>query len=152
MDSAVARGACIDLNRAFLADLETLPTEAWTRPSDCPGWSVAAAVVHLSQVADFLGDSLTRGRAGDPGPPARAAEGIQAWRDWRAAMLREALGQPPAELLARYRRAVAELERAFDGIDDAPPDARGWHPVGAHPFPWLVDQWLFELPNRSTST
>jgi uncharacterized protein (TIGR03083 family) len=145
MDTAEMRRAIADLDREVLTDLEALPAEGWDRPSDCEGWSVKAAVIHLIQVAELLGDSATRGRAGDSGPPPAAAEGVPAWRAKRAERLQRVLAQSPAEVLRLYRAAAADLDRAFDGIADAPPGALGWHPAGSRPLAWIVEQWLFEL-------
>ena len=81
MDTAAIRQAIRDLDRVFLADMEALPAEAWQQPSDCDGWTIAGAFIHIVQVSELLGDSLARGRAGDPGPPPLAAsDGVQAWR------------------------------------------------------------------------
>lgn len=146
MDSAAIRQAIRDLDRVFLADMEALSPDAWTRPSDCAGWTIAAAFVHVIQVSELLGDSLARGRAGDPGPPPlAAAEGVQAWRAARTARQQEALTKPPAELFAWYRQAVGALDAELDALPSAPPDAQGWHPIGSRPLSWIRDQWLFEL-------
>jgi uncharacterized protein (TIGR03083 family) len=146
MDTTAIRQAIGDLNRVFLADIEALPAERWSQPSDCEGWTIAGAFIHIVQVSELLGDSLARGRAGDPGPPPlAAAEGVQAWRVARAARQQEALKQSPAELIAWYRRGVGALEAELDAIPRATPSARGWHPIGSQPLTWIQDQWLFEL-------
>lgn len=146
MDTTAIRQAIGDLNDVFLADMEALPAEAWQQPSDCEGWTIAGALIHLAQVAELLGDSLVRGRAGDPGPPPLAAqEGVQAWRAARGARLQEALKQSPSELLAWYRRATAALDAELDAIPGTAADAQGWHPIGSRPLAWIQDQWLFEL-------
>lgn len=133
------------LHRAFLVDLEKLPPEAWGRPSDCAGWSVAQLVVHQTQVAELLADSLARARGGDAGPPPRAAEGVQAWRAWRTGEMTRRAAQPPGEVLAGYRAAADALERELDRLGGAPREARGWHPAGPQPLEFFPDQWLFEL-------
>src|SRR4051812_2265712 len=141
MDTSAIHQAIGDLNRAFLADMEALPAETWQQPSDCAGWTIAGALIHLAQVAELLGDSLTRGRAGDPGPPPLAAqEGGQAWRARRAERQQEALKQSPSELLAWYRQAYAALDAELDAIPTADPSSRGWHPVGPQPLAWVQDQ------------
>jgi uncharacterized protein (TIGR03083 family) len=146
MDLTAIRSAISDLDRAFLTDMEALPAAAWDQPSDCDGWTIGAAVIHLAQVAELLGDSLARGRAGDPGPPPlAAAEGVQAWRAARTARQQFALSQSPAELLAWYREATAMIHAELDAIPSAPAGSQGWHPVGARPLAWVQDQWLFEL-------
>ncbi|MGE3908093.1 MAG: maleylpyruvate isomerase N-terminal domain-containing protein [Chloroflexota bacterium] len=146
MDLNTIRTAISELDRAFVADMQALPPATWQQPSDCAGWTIAAALIHLAQVAELLGGSLARGRAGDPGPPPlAAAEGIAAWRAVRAERQKEALTQTPAELMAWYAEATAALNVELDAIPGASPEATGWHPVGAQPLPWIQDQWLFEL-------
>jgi len=145
MSPTEMRQAVAELDRAFVAYLEGLPGEGWQRPSDCEGWTVGAVVVHQTQVAELATDGLARGREGDPGPPARAAEGVQAWRTWRAGEQRRRAAQPAAEILEQYRARVAGLEQELDRIPTAPADARAWHPAGAQPLDWYIGQWLFEL-------
>jgi uncharacterized protein (TIGR03083 family) len=146
MEITAIRQAIGDLSRVFLADMAALPPEQWQQPSDCEGWTVAGAFIHVVQVSELLGDSLARGRAGDPGaPPLAAAEGAQAWRAARTARQQEALKQSPAELIAWYHRGVGALEAELDAIPSADPSARGWHPIGSQPLTWIQDQWLFEL-------
>jgi uncharacterized protein (TIGR03083 family) len=146
LNTSAIRQAIRYLEAAFLADLQALPADAWQKPSDCDGWTVAGAFIHIIQVAELLGDSLARGRAGDPGPPPlAAAEGVQAWRAARTARQQQALTQSPAELFAWYDRAGGAINAELDAIPGAPPDARGWHPVGAQPLAWVQRQWLFEM-------
>jgi uncharacterized protein (TIGR03083 family) len=146
MDSTAIRQAIGDLNQAFLAAMEALPADQWQRPSDCEGWTIAGAFIHIVQVSELLGDSLARGRAGDPGPPPlAAAEGVQAWRAARTARQQEALKQSPADLIEWYRRGVDAIHAELDAIPSADPSARGWHPIGSQTLAWIQDQWLFEL-------
>jgi len=146
MDVQAVRGVISDLDRAFVGDMQALPATTFQQPSDCDGWTIGAAVIHLAQVAEMLGDSVMRGRAGDPGPPPLAAtEGLLAWRAARTARQQLAMTQTPPELLAWYATATAALSAALDGISSATPGAQGWHPVGPRPLAWIQDQWLFEL-------
>jgi uncharacterized protein (TIGR03083 family) len=146
METTAIRQAIGDLSRAFLADMEALPADTWQQPSDCEGWTVAGAFIHVVQVSELLGDSLARGRAGDPGPPPlAAAEGVQAWRAARTERQKAALAQSSAERIDWYRRGVGALEAELDAIPSADADARGWHPIGSQPLAWIQDQWLFEL-------
>ena len=146
MDLTAIRAAITDLERVFLADMEALPAATWDQPSDCEGWTIKAAMIHIAQVAELLGDSLARGRTGDPGPPPlAAAEGVQAWRAARMARQQLALTQTPAEILAWYREATTMIGAEMDAIPAAPAGSQGWHPVGARPLAWVQDQWLFEL-------
>jgi uncharacterized protein (TIGR03083 family) len=136
MDLSTARAQIAQLDAAFQAELAVLPADTWSQPSDCAGWTIAAAVIHCAQVAELLGDGIRRGRAGDPGPPPLAAtEGVQ----------QEALSRSPAEILAWYREASTMISQQLDAIPSAPADAKGWHPIGAQPLGWVQDQWLFEL-------
>jgi uncharacterized protein (TIGR03083 family) len=146
MDLTAIRAAIIDLDRAFYADMQALPSGVWNQPSDCAGWTIAAAVIHVAQVAELLGDSVARGRMGDPGPPPlAAAEGVHAWRAARTERQQLALTQTPEELLAWYRQATDAIHAELELIPSAPVDSEGWHPVGARPLSWVQDQWLFEL-------
>ncbi|MCC7368960.1 MAG: maleylpyruvate isomerase family mycothiol-dependent enzyme [Chloroflexi bacterium] len=146
MDLTAIRAAIADLDRAFQADMAGLPAATWQQPSDCEGWTIAAALIHCAQVAELLGDSIARGRTGDPGPPPlAAAEGVAAFRAARAARQQEALKQSPAELLDWYRQASAAIAAELDAIPSTPAGAQGWHPIGAQPLVWVQDQWLFEL-------
>ncbi len=146
MTTVSAIDAAGALGRTFVADMEARPASDWDLPSDCEGWTVAATIVHLAQVATFLGDSIRRGIAGDGGPPQLVKDGgVGAWRAWRAETMQVQLALPPAELLEWYRRATAELTDAAHSIPVAPGGATGWHPVGSRPLSWIVDQWLFEL-------
>src|SRR5829696_9883681 len=125
MDTTAIRQAIADLSRVFLADMAALSPEQWQQPSDCDGWTVTGAFIHVVQVSELLGDSLTRGRAGDPGPPPlAAAEGVQAWRAARTARQQEALKQSPEELIAWYRRGVGTLEVELEAVPSADPSAR----------------------------
>jgi uncharacterized protein (TIGR03083 family) len=146
LDTSTIRQAIRDLEAVFLTDMKALPTDAWETASDCEGWTIAGAFIHVIQVAELLGDSLARGRAGDPGPPPlAAAEGVQAWRAARTARQQQALGQSPSELFAWYEQASGAINAELDAIPNAPLDALGWHPVGAQPLAWVQRQWLFEM-------
>jgi uncharacterized protein (TIGR03083 family) len=145
MDTTAIRKAIDLLTERILADMEALPAATWQQPSDCAGWTIAGAFIHIVQVSELLGDSLTRGRAGDSGPPQAAKEDLLAWRAARAARLQAALTQAPAELIAWYRRGIAGIAAELDAIPGADPSVRAWHPVGPQTLAWIQDQWLFEL-------
>src|SRR4051812_22782501 len=138
LDTVAIRQVIGELSQAFLADMQALPSDAWQQPSDCAGWTIAGAFIHVVQVSELLGDSLTRGQAGDPGPPPlAAAEGVQAWRAARTARQQVALAQTPAELIAWYRQGVGALDAQLDAIPGADPSARAWHPIGAQTLAWI---------------
>ncbi|MFN8524090.1 MAG: maleylpyruvate isomerase family mycothiol-dependent enzyme [Chloroflexota bacterium] len=145
MDSEQRLAAIRSLTNAMQADLDTLPEEQWSTPSDCAGWTIAHAVVHLVQVAELVTDSIQRGRAGDHGaPPLAASEGIPAWRAARTKRNAELAAQSPAELARLFREQCGNVQTAFATIPGAPEGARAWHPAGDQPLVWYEDQWLFE--------
>ena len=45
--------------------LDTLPAEAWSKPSACDAWTVGDVVGHLVFVAEFYSDVISRGVQGD---------------------------------------------------------------------------------------
>lgn len=147
MELADRRAAVLELNKAFVADIEAMSEEDWAKPSDCKGWSNTNLVVHLIQVMDLLSDSIARGVQGDAGPPPAAIEagGIQAWRAQRMARNAEIAAMPKDEIVGLYREGMAKLEEQLAAVDGAPEGAQAWHPAGAQPVAWFVDQWLFEL-------
>lgn len=145
MDTTAIRQAIATLNEVVLADMAALPSATWEQPSDCAGWTIAGAFIHIVQVSELLGDSLKRGQAGDPGPPPAAKEDLLAWRAARAARLQAALTQSPAELMDWYRRGVGALTAELDAIPGADPAARAWHPIGPQTLAWIQEQWLFEI-------
>jgi uncharacterized protein (TIGR03083 family) len=145
MDTTAIRQAIDTLNEVVLADMAALPEPTWQQPSDCAGWTIAGAFIHIVPVSELLGDSLKRGRAGDPGPPPAAKEDLLAWRAARAARLQAALRQSPAELMAWYRHGVGALAAELDAIPGADPAARAWHPIGPQTLDWIQEQWLFEI-------
>ena len=48
--------------------LDTLPAEAWSKPSACDAWEVRDVVGHLVWVAEFYTDVISRGLQGDTSP------------------------------------------------------------------------------------
>jgi uncharacterized protein (TIGR03083 family) len=126
--------------------LQTLPPDAWARPSDCAGWSVANAVAHLILVQDLLGSSVARGLRGDSGPPPEAAEGLENWREWRAQEMARLSNLGPGELLARFRTGLETLSEPLGRLATGDGGLkRGWHPAGEQPLPWFAGQWLVEV-------
>jgi hypothetical protein len=50
-------------------ELQHLPTEVWTAPSRCDGWSNARVVVHLTFHGGVYRQSVTRALNADTAPP-----------------------------------------------------------------------------------
>jgi len=87
----------------------------WTRPTPAAGWTITDQVTHLAYFDDVTRISVTdpeRFRA-DAG---RLTAGGQDFPDRVAAQFRDT---PPAELLAWFDRARAELIQAFRAADPA---------------------------------
>lgn len=140
-DVAAANAA---LQAAFEAEMTGWSEADWRRPSFCPGWTLAALVVHLRLVADLGSDSVRRGLRGDAGPPWANGD-LAAWRAARAEAQRDWEARPPSALIALFQAGVAELTRAFEAAAGCDPALRAWHPAGAQPIAWWPSQWLFEL-------
>jgi uncharacterized damage-inducible protein DinB len=47
----------------------TLPPDAWIQPSLCEGWEVRDVVAHLTRVAEFYVNTISRGLKGDATAP-----------------------------------------------------------------------------------
>ena len=58
-----------DEQRRLARELQDLPTEVWTAPSSCAGWSNARVVGHLTFYAGVYRQSVTRALNGDTAPP-----------------------------------------------------------------------------------
>ncbi len=52
---------------------QTLPSEAWTKPSACTQWQVQDVLAHLVGVAEFYAGTVVRGLQGDTPLPAGQA-------------------------------------------------------------------------------
>lgn len=126
------------------AYLAALPSDRWTRPSDCAGWSVADIVSHLVLVQQLLGGSVTRGLRGDPGPQP-GIDGPEAWRAYRAREITRLSALPTAELRVAFRDGLGPLRRTMAEVPGAEPSLRGWHPAGPQLLAWFPGQWLVEV-------
>ena len=129
----------------LIAYLEKLPSEEWTRPSDCAGWSVADLVAHLVLVEQLLGGSTSRGLQGDSGPMSPAIDGPEAWRAHRAREIARLSALPTGDLLEQFRTGLGPLREALGRVAGADASLRGWHPAGTQPLAWFPGQWLVEI-------
>src|SRR5690349_13147174 len=99
--------------RRLDAVLGSLTPDQWAQPSQAAGWTVSDVVLHLTQTEETITDpAITEGTAYLPS----AETTVDGWAEQMVAGER---GKPPADLLARWRRA------AF-----ATPDALRAHPEG----------------------
>jgi uncharacterized protein (TIGR03084 family) len=121
--------------------LTALPPEDWARPSQCPGWSIADVVLHLSQT-DTLAAASARGTLDtamreigwDPvGLGGAQPVDVDAVAD-RAVRLHR--GVEPAELLQRWSTAADEVRAALRAADPK------------EPLTWVVGR----LPARTLAT
>jgi uncharacterized protein (TIGR03083 family) len=100
--------------------LHTLPPEAWTRPSACERWEVRDVVGHLTWIAEFYTDTISRGVQGDaslltdrpPGDVPEAAA-FNTYIAQRAIAYRERLG---AQLLPTCRTRYEQLHHLLVGL------------------------------------
>lgn len=124
-----------------------LDAEEWSRPTDCPGWTVQDQLAHLVGTESMLAGDPTPPDAGDPthvhNEIGRANEA------WVASM--RAL--PPGEVLARFRAVTARrLEQLRAGGPELF-DALGPSPVGRVPYREfmavrVMDHWVHEQDIR----
>ena len=70
MDHHEALQLLADEQARLASDLLLLPSEVWSGPSQCDGWSVARVVVHLTQGAEQYTESVSEALTGD-NPQAR---------------------------------------------------------------------------------
>ncbi|WP_240777926.1 maleylpyruvate isomerase family mycothiol-dependent enzyme [Nonomuraea basaltis] len=99
--------------RQLDAVLESLTPDQWSRPSAAAGWTVSDVVLHLTQSEEVITDqSIPEGKAFLPSAEA-TVDGMA------EEMVAAERGMPPADLLARWRKA------AF-----ATPGALRAHPAG----------------------
>jgi uncharacterized protein (TIGR03083 family) len=128
---------------------QTLPPDAWTRPSACTQWQVQDVVAHLVGVAEFYAGTVGRGLQGETSPPpgrlpagtstgASAADGIAQ----RSIAARKSLGD---QLLATF---VATGDRLNRTLRNLTPDDRQkpcYHPGGIGAAENVIELRLKEL-------
>jgi uncharacterized protein (TIGR03083 family) len=93
--------------------LQTLPPDAWHRPSACDLWEVRDVVGHLTWVAQRFHGTVSRALRGDSAPPVGAPPvgtstraGRNAFIAWEAMAYRERLGD---QLLPTFCAQVDQL-------------------------------------------
>jgi len=131
--------------------LQTLPPEAWRRPSACELWEVRDVVGHLTWLAEFFVDIISRGVQGDASVPAGRPPGdapttgsFNAYIAQRAMARRESLG---AQLLPTCSVCYAALSRLLAGLtlQDWDKPCAFWPSVGTVPVRTLLVQIMQEL-------
>lgn len=107
--------------------LESLPDDAWSTPTDLPGWDVRDNVAHLIGIEATI--------LGDPAPEVapELAQRPHVHNDLGAmneAWVESFRTAEPAEVLARYRDVVARRSEALRAMTDEEFAAPSWTPVG----------------------
>ena len=125
--------------------LGALDDDQWAAPTRCDAWSVAEVVNHLHTTDGFWAASLSAGRAGTPSrfiegfdPSATPDDLVQAMGD-----------EPPAAVLARFRRGLAPLADVVASLDGDDWDRPAESPIGHAPIRLVLghalwDSWLHE--------
>lgn len=100
--------------------LNSLPPDAWGRPSACDRWTVADVVAHLTWVAEFYVDTISRGVRGDASSPKdrppgdfTGATSFDEYIAQRAIALRESLGD---QLLTTFSAQYDGLNQLMAGL------------------------------------
>ena len=100
--------------------LQTLPPDAWSRPSACGLWTVADVVAHLDFVAEFWIDTISRGVRGDASSPEDRTPGeaenfpsMDEYFAQRATARREVLGE---QLLLTFSARCDQVKQLFAGL------------------------------------
>ncbi len=133
--------------RHFHDLVASMPSEAWSTPTECPGWDVHDVVAHVVTFESML--------AGEPTPEV----------DFDDSNVRNDLGRmneawvesvrslPHDELLAQLSAVVARRQAELDAMTPADFDEVGWSPVGQVPRSRflqvrVMDVWFHEQDIR----
>jgi uncharacterized protein (TIGR03083 family) len=131
--------------------LHTLPPAAWHRPSACELWEVRDVAGHLTWVAEFFVDIISRGVQGDASVPADRPPGdlppigsFNAYIAQKAIARRESLG---VQLLPTYSACSAAFNRRLTGLtpQDWDKPCAFWPSVGTVPVRTVLVQSMQEL-------
>jgi uncharacterized protein (TIGR03083 family) len=128
---------------------QSLPPEAWTKPSACTQWQVQDVVAHLIGVAEFYAGTIVRSLQGDTSPlagrspagtgtGASAAEGIAQ----RSIAARKSLGD---QLLATFAATGDHLNQTLAGLTPEERLKPCYHPGGMVAAENFIELRLKEL-------
>ena len=103
--------------------LNTLPPEAWSRPSACEHWEVGDVVAHLSWAAGICAESISRGVQGDVSP----VEGMPPMGSISPGSANEFVGEQTIahrqelgeRLLPTFVATTDRLNQLLAGLDEA---------------------------------
>jgi uncharacterized protein (TIGR03084 family) len=88
----------------------------WAAPTRCSGWTVCDVVLHLAQTDEFAVASA-EGRIAEAAASWSGADGSPTVDDRAGALVAEQRGEPPEQVLERWRSGAAAVRHAFDTID-----------------------------------
>ena len=135
---------------AIDALLDSLPAEAWSTPTDLPGWDVRDNVAHLIGIeATLLGEAA-------PVAAPELAEREHVHNDLGAmneAWVESFRSVPPAEVLSRFRDVTSRRAEALRAMTDEEFLAPSWTPVGEADYARFMqirtfDSWFHEQDIR----
>ena len=113
---AVAMSVLLDDLRAETADLDALlaplPAGRWEDPTPAAGWAIRDQVSHLAHF-----DELATRQTGDPDAFRAEADALLALDDFTGHVAARYRSLSPADLLAWFRRARAEMVTVFARTD-----------------------------------
>lgn len=110
LDRRTAATLAATENDRFVGLLRTLPAEAWSAPTECPGWDVRAMASHvlgMMEMTTSLRELVHVQRAG-----ARAANGRAHIDGMTEVQVRERAGLSPQEILDRLGEQAPRAARA----------------------------------------
>ncbi len=113
--------------------LDGLGDEQWATQSLCPAWTVRGVVTHLGAIENMLA-GLDPGTLADGVPFDRAGE-------WTASV--EGLNN--ADLLSRYREAIAQRRSDLRALTPANLEREGMTPVGPGTYGRFMNIRVFDL-------
>lgn len=135
---------------ALATFLETLPDDAWQRPSLLPGWTIQDIVSHVIGTESWL--------ANEPDPPSdvpvttllREHKDITGFNERWVDSLR---GASPSAVLQRLREVTAKRSKALGNMTQADFDNVSWTPAGESSYGRfmrirLFDMWIHEQDIR----
>jgi uncharacterized protein (TIGR03083 family) len=108
----------------------SLSPEQWQAQSLCPDWTTHGVLVHVAGIEEILIGWPPGGEA----PFARMGPTV-----------RELSALPPDELVARYRRVIAERGAGLEAMTDDDFATMGPTPVGPNPYGRFMDIRTFDV-------
>ncbi|KAA1424572.1 maleylpyruvate isomerase family mycothiol-dependent enzyme [Mumia zhuanghuii] len=132
-----------------LSLLDGLPTDAWTAPTGCPGWTVRDVVAHLAALESELAGT------GRGGPSGAASNGGEVSAAYTEAGVDQRADMSPTELVEEFRTAYTARRAALETLPDDPKAMAEGTPGG---IAWsnevllrnrLIDMFVHEQDIRS---